>query len=188
MVGATPGTCPIRVRDLGQVEYYARFLAELHGQLHNRVAPELPSQRERLLDRIARAQPLAEDTRRALIELLHGLPDGDRLCHGDFHPGNIIMAERGPVIIDWVDAARGSAAADVARTWVLLMGHAAYPDTPSWVRPLARECCSVHLQRYLELGSTTEAEVTAWLPIIAAARLRENIPEAREWLLSVVER
>ncbi len=71
--------------------------------------------------------------------------------HGDFHPGNILMADRGPVIIDCIDTTRGSAAADVARTWVLFMGHTVYPDTPSWVRPLARTCCEVHLRRYCEL-------------------------------------
>ncbi len=95
------------------------------------------------------------------------------------------MADRGPVIIDWVDATQGSAAADVARTWVLLMGHTAYPDTPSWVRPLARTCCETHLRRYCELRSVTQHEVEAWIPAIAAARLSEKIPEAREWLLSI---
>ncbi len=42
------------------------------------------------------------------------------LLHGDLHPGNIITAPRGPVLIDFTDAGCGPRAADVAETWVLL--------------------------------------------------------------------
>src|SRR5215475_12266456 len=32
------------------------------------------------------------------------MPDGDRLCHGDFHPLNILGNTLDPMIIDWLDA------------------------------------------------------------------------------------
>jgi Ser/Thr protein kinase RdoA (MazF antagonist) len=184
-----PSLMDLMQADPGTIPHYASLLAELHAALHAQPAVlALPAQRARLAEHIAAAEPLSPAQRAAALEKLAGMPEEGALCHGDFHPGNIIMAERGPVIIDWVDAARGSAAADVARTWVLLMGHTVYPDTPPWVRPFARECSTVHLQRYLALGSIVEDEVMAWVPIVAAARLHENIPEAREWLLSVAER
>ncbi|MGB7051641.1 MAG: phosphotransferase [Acidimicrobiales bacterium] len=47
-------------------------------------------------------------------------PAGDRLLHLDLHPLNVIMAERGPVVIDWPNARRGDPAVDVALTWVVL--------------------------------------------------------------------
>ena len=37
-----------------------------------------------------------------------------RLLHGDLHPGNIIAAPHGPVLIDFTDAGCGPRAADVA--------------------------------------------------------------------------
>ena len=48
------------------------------------------------------------------------LDDGDRLVHLDLHPLNVIMSPRGPVVIDWANAARGDPLLDVALTYVLL--------------------------------------------------------------------
>ncbi|HLI45301.1 MAG TPA: phosphotransferase [Acidimicrobiales bacterium] len=45
---------------------------------------------------------------------------GDRLCHFDLHPLNVIMTRRGPVLVDWTNSCRGAGEADVALTWLLL--------------------------------------------------------------------
>ncbi len=181
-----PSMQELMEKDPSTVRPYARLLAELHADLHGSLpVPDLPSLAERLRTCIIAAEALPAAAKTAALERLTRLPHDETLYHGDFHPGNILMAERGPIIIDWVHAARGPAAADLARTWLLFMGHTAYPDTPSWVRPLARTCCEVHLQRYRELRPVPPGEVEAWIPVIAAARLSENLPEAREWLLSL---
>ena len=67
---------------------------------------------------------------RMLLDRLHAItaPDwlpsplgeGDALLHLDLHPDNVILTRRGPVVIDWPNAARGPAAADVAHTWIVL--------------------------------------------------------------------
>ena len=54
------------------------------------------------------------------LEALNGLPDGDRLCHGDFHPGNCIIGDDGMRVIDWPNAYAGDPDADVARTLLTL--------------------------------------------------------------------
>jgi tRNA A-37 threonylcarbamoyl transferase component Bud32 len=46
--------------------------------------------------------------------------EGDSLLHLDLHPDNVILSPRGPVVIDWPNAARGPGAADVAHTWIVL--------------------------------------------------------------------
>jgi len=53
------------------------------------------------------------------------MPDGDRLCHGDFHPINVLGDLAQPLVIDWLDAARGAPAADACRSYLLLRLHAA---------------------------------------------------------------
>jgi aminoglycoside phosphotransferase (APT) family kinase protein len=49
-----------------------------------------------------------------------GPADGDVLLHRDLHPQNVILTERGPMIIDWEGAARGPAMADVGLTWTII--------------------------------------------------------------------
>ena len=42
-----------------------------------------------------------------------------RLLHMDFHPDNVMLPSRGPVVIDWSNACAGDPALDVALTWVI---------------------------------------------------------------------
>jgi tRNA A-37 threonylcarbamoyl transferase component Bud32 len=53
---------------------------------------------------------------------LHPAPcgEGERLLHLDLHPLNVMMTARGPVVIDWTNAAKGEPAVDVAVSWTLL--------------------------------------------------------------------
>ena len=46
--------------------------------------------------------------------------DGDRLLHLDLHPLNVIIGDKGPVVIDWPNASRGDGLVDVALAWVLM--------------------------------------------------------------------
>ncbi len=49
------------------------------------------------------------------------LSGGDCLVHLDLHPLNVILSSKGPVLIDWTNAARGAGPADVALTWLVMM-------------------------------------------------------------------
>jgi aminoglycoside phosphotransferase (APT) family kinase protein len=82
-----------------------RLLADLHDQLHEIPAPDwLPA--------------------------IDNGPGADRVLHLDLHPMNVMMTSRGPVVIDWPNAARGDPLTDVGFTYVLLT----CPDMPgSWI-------------------------------------------------------
>ncbi|MCX6095098.1 MAG: aminoglycoside phosphotransferase family protein, partial [Candidatus Bipolaricaulota bacterium] len=113
---------PLRLRT------YSREFARLHAEMHATRIPDLPSQRDGILWAVnqgaaaAGRSELAEQARERVSKLL----DGDAVCHGDFHPDNVLLSERGPILIDWGPACCGSAAADVART-VLLVKYGGYP-------------------------------------------------------------
>lgn len=60
---------------------------------------------------------------RTLAELharLHKIDfEGERLLHLDLHPDNVLLSERGPIVIDWTNARAGDPALDIALTWVI---------------------------------------------------------------------
>src|SRR5262249_32610054 len=70
------------------------------------------------------------------LAMLEALPDGDRLCHGDFHPANVLVGRNGPAVIDWTGATRGDPAADLARTRLLLQAGAVPEHMPFLIRRL----------------------------------------------------
>ena len=49
-----------------------------------------------------------------VLALIERLPPGDELCHGDLHPGNVIMTAEGPRLVDWSGPVRAPAAFDLA--------------------------------------------------------------------------
>ena len=167
----------------------ARVLAELHAGMHSREVPELPSQRRGLERAIQREDVLPVNTKEVVLKALEQLPDGSALCHGDFHPENIIMSPRGPIIIDWFGAARGNPLADVARTW--LLNRLAYLKAgipERWlINPMRALFHSIYLRRYLQIRPGSRKQITAWLLPVVAARLAENVPGEEERFLALIE-
>lgn len=171
-------------RDPDSIQPLARRMAGLQRSVHDRRAPEdIPAQRDLLAEKISSSTLLGEVQRRELLDRLARLPDGDRLCHGDFHPGNIMLTDRGPVIIDWADACRGNPAGDVARTSILFFGYIENVLTEEFERAAVRLFHQTYLDAYFEHNSELRSEYREWLLVMAAARLAEGIAEEQAWLL-----
>ena len=166
-------------------------LAELHAAMHACPAEGLPRQRESLRRAISRAPRLAETARAQALQALEALPNGDRLCHGDYHPENILMAASGPVVIDWMTATCGNPVADVARTSLLFRIGRLPPGSSMSKQALVstsrRLYHGAYLRRYAQLRPLPRPELDAWLPVLAAARLTEHISEEEDDLLRMVE-
>jgi aminoglycoside phosphotransferase (APT) family kinase protein len=162
----------------------AQQLAELHAEMHDLPGIEgMPSQRERLESKIRGARGLSVALQESLLGALDRMPTGDRLCHGDFHPWNVLMTAGGAVVIDWDSAAWGNPLADVARTAVLLAGMSKMSEMVTWREKLAaRWCRRLYLRRYFVIRPGGEEECRAWRPIVAAARMSEGIPGLEDWL------
>jgi uncharacterized protein (TIGR02172 family) len=168
---------------------YARKLAELQADMHQYRTPEMPSQREKLERKIKRADMLSEDLRKAALKKLESLPEADKLCHGDFHPGNVLLTSHGPVIIDWMDATRGSPILDIARSTLLMGGGPLPPGTPmvGLVKLIRRWFYDIYMRRYFRLNPADRQEVDTWLPVVAAARLDEGVQADETRLLSIAQ-
>ncbi len=157
------------------------ILARLHAELHKtHIAAAVPEQRRRLGRKIEQAGLLSSALRSRALETLAGLPDGDVLCHGDFHPGNILMTPSGPIVIDWIDATRGHPLADVARTFVI--GRFGIPASGSLTQRVVRACVNrllgIYEREYGRQTGASHAEIAPWLPVVAAARIEEGVDEA----------
>ena len=171
----------------------ARVAGQVHAQLHEVQAPSaIPPLKEVLRRRIEDTGQLPQHLSEFALTELAALPDGDRLCHGDFHPGNILLAGAEPVLIDWTNARRGDPAADVARTRMMLRLGEAPPGTSFALRALALVgrslLLSLYLRSYRRARPLDMAAVKRWETPIAAARLAEGIEEEVPRLLAFLER
>lgn len=175
-----------------RVPALARALARAHLAVHGVQAPgDLPDLRQVLAARIEDAV-LSPQLRAFALRVLDGLPTGDRLCHGDFHPGNVMVAANRVSVIDWVNATRGVPDADYARTLLLLRWADPLPGTPLATRGLTAVGRSVFTHGYTRTYGAGSHEplklVDSWLAVHVAARLSEGIEVERPTLIGWLDR
>jgi hypothetical protein len=114
----------------------ARTFADAHVRVNSVPAPaDLPDLKDVLAQRID-AGVQAPALRDFVFRVLDRLPAGDRLCHGDLHPGNVLIVAGHARVIDWANATRGVAEADHARTLWLLKRADPLPSTSRLFRRL----------------------------------------------------
>jgi phosphotransferase family enzyme len=145
---AGPDMLTLLQRQPWRVLSLAGSLATAHLAVHRAIAPSaLPDLRQVLAARIQDAV-LPPHLRSFATRILDALPDGDRLCHGDYHPGNVLLTADRTAVIDWAGAARGTGEADHARTLLLLRWANPLPGTPLPSRALIAAGRSLLARRY----------------------------------------
>lgn len=174
-----------------QLAGLSRQLATAHRRIHQVEAPTtLPDLREVMAARIEDVllPPLLRDF---ALHTLDELPAGDRLCHGDFHPGNVLVDQNQIGVIDWANAARGVPEADHARTLMLLRWADPLPGTPPLVRRILTAGRGLFARNYARAyrrgSSETLHAVRSWLTVNLAARMSEGIEVEQPLLLHLLE-
>ncbi len=160
---------------------YAHLLAELQAHLHTCTASALPLQRQRLHRQIQSACGLPAETKAAILVDLDQLQDENAICHGDFHPENVLITADEPVIIDWVDATQGCPLVDVARTTLILRVSPLPPSASERRRQKVAEVRHLFYEAYLEhcaqIRRISREAIARWELPVAAARLSDGISE-----------
>ena len=168
-----------------------KVLGNLHARLHSTVAPDgLRPLRPSIHKEIATCKTIPQDIKALALADLERLPDGDAICHWDFHPANVIATADGAKLIDWPNVHCGDRLADVARTLLILQGGALPPGAPFFVRKLTAIGRSVLSRRYiseyrrkLPFDST---KLQAWTRVSLTSRLSYDLREEREHLLHLI--
>ena len=144
----------------------------LHCEIHRVDAAGLPTYLKRISEKINGSQYL-DNTQK--IKLLSALSNQDnsveKLCHGDFHPQNILFDGQKYTIIDWVDAASGNPLTDVCRTYLIFIEEEIY------------DFAEIYLDMYCKASNVDKSKILQWLPFLAAARLEENTRDDRRTMI-----
>ena len=167
--------------NLDRIQFAAQWLGRLHAAIHTHAATNsLPSHRARIRSRIETLTDFPDAVRGALLTRLDELPSDAMICHGDFHPDNVLVDGDNAVVIDWLDAASGPPVADVTRTILLIDGA---QEVPATIRETVK---NAYLDEYARHHALDRELLVSWYPVLAAARLSEGIPQDTERLRTIV--
>ncbi len=173
-------------------DHLAKQFAALHASMRDTAAAGLPAAKDGYRHAIGRAAGILGKQRAAFaLERIDALQDGSSLCHGDMHPGNVMMAGAGPVVIDWMSARSGPAEADIARTLFLLAGSnvpGTYPRLQrAVIGAVRRRFANVYLTAYRRRRPVDIEQLEAWRLPVLAARLAEGIEAENDMLLTRID-
>ena len=154
---------------------YIELLVDIQMEVHKKTSPLLNKLKDKMNRKISMSE-LDATTRYDLHTRLEGMPKHKKVCHGDFNPSNIIIAEDGTAyILDWSHATQGNASADAARTYLLF-----------WLEGDI-EGAKKYLELFCKKSNTAKQYVQKWMPIVAASQSVKGNEKEREFLLSWVD-
>lgn len=165
-------------------------LAKLHVRLHERKTKKLTDIRELAREMLDR-KPLdflSKDQRKKAMALLDALPGGDSLLHMDYHFENVIVRGSEYIIIDWMTAARGNPAADVAYVVFLFSDAELWPGTPklklAFYNMIRKLMLKGYLRTYRKFTGMAMEEIGRWrLPILMLRLGIWNVASERDAII-----
>ena len=150
---------------------YLEQFVDIQLEIQNKRVAMLNTLIEKMHRKIS-ISDLDATTRYELHTRLESMPRHKKVCHGDFNPSNVIIAEDGtPFIIDWSHVTQGNGSADAARTYLLyrLEGD--------------DRTAEKYINLYCEKSDTAKQYIQKWLPIVAASQMVKEKPEQKEFLM-----
>ncbi len=151
---------------------YLNTFVDLQLEMHSKKCPMLNKLKDKMSKKISLTD-LSATVRYDLYTRLEAMPKHNKLCHGDFNPSNIIIADDGtPYILDWSHATQGNASADAARTYLLF-----------WLNGDINGA-KKYLDMFCKKSDTAVQYVQKWMPIVAASQTVKGNEHEREFLHS----
>ncbi|MDF2589110.1 MAG: aminoglycoside phosphotransferase [Anaerocolumna sp.] len=155
----------------GDLHTCAEYMANLHKEIVQNQIDNVPDYKDFLYWGINQSNKIDATMKQDVFNRLKNLPEGNSLCHGDFHPGNIIISDGLAMIIDFMNVCKGNYLYDIART-VFLVEYTPIPENIENKEQL-RSLKKALTDLYLDKMKITRDMIQDYLDIITIARTGE---------------
>lgn len=155
----------------GDLQGCAEYMARLHKTIIQNRVNNVPDYKEILKSYILNVPSANLMEQEEVLKILDNLKDGDTLCHGDFHPGNILLSNGHAMVIDFMNVCHGDFLYDVART-VFLVEYTPVPANAEDREMLLRFKKTLADLYLIEMNVTREM-IQDYLSVIITARTGE---------------
>jgi uncharacterized protein (TIGR02172 family) len=154
----------------GDLQECAMIMAKLHKEILQNHISNVPCYKDFLKHHVSNTLLTLED-QKELLHRIDQLPEGNTLCHGDFHPANIILSEGCTYVIDFMNICHGDYLYDIARTVYLIEYTPVPAEAPD--RDLILNYKKTLTDLYLIQMEVTREMIRDYLAVIAAVRKGE---------------
>ncbi len=177
---------PLRIKVL------SRRMGKLHREIHRNALPGLRTSVSVYSEALEKYPFLHHAERSRLLRFLEDSA-GKALCHGDFHPENILVNRAGDYkVIDWINATSGNPLADVARTCYLMQSAQSPRKRPFLVKLFESQLRLIinkhYLKGYFQNRTVPKEDFSLWDLIIRIHRYYESMAEEKAFLEKTIKK
>jgi aminoglycoside phosphotransferase (APT) family kinase protein len=126
-------------------------------------------------------------------DLNNGLPIENKLCHGDFHPLNILVDSDRYVVLDWNGCCSGNPKLDVVWSYLTLNSPSIECVYGKDIAKITKEFSDEYIKYYCQYANVDKSEILKYLPLVAMRRLDDNLScetdnskYENNWLINVI--
>lgn len=164
----------ILIETTDKSEVAANF-ARIHYEIHQCCIDELPSQHDMYKWRISKMSSYFKNEVKKMQDLFGSLSIESKLCHGDFHPLNILVDCGKYITLDWNGICSGNPLLDVAWSYLTLNSPSIELMYGQLMAKITTEFSNEYLKYYCSYSNVDKYDVLKYLPLAAIRRLYDNI-------------
>lgn len=173
------------------IHHYSNSLAQIHYKIHQTVSDFLPNQRSKFHAMVDFKKNLLGNRTERLHTYIDTLPEGNSVCHGEFHFKNLLHSNNKKIGIDWTNAYKGCYLGDVAITVLRLQLPLDTKNTSFIIslfyRRFQKIALTTYLKKYQSLDIYKLDSLEKWYPIVSVLLLSEGKTKQNKWLLNTID-
>ena len=149
--------------DLSLMEPYMELLANTGKLIHSTrcTSDSIPTYKEMFLKNLEGFRQISDEKKEDIKRQLAAFPDDENCLHGDFHPGNFIIADGVVYAIDLSGFAKGNFMYDIAEYNTLgrIFPPVAQKDLFHVSAEISHRCLDLFINYYFDGGRPSEKEL-----------------------------